>query len=170
MCDGWCRKLYPVLIGLFLLISADGLSQNTLLLEKLGSKRKFWYVTGDPIRLRACTPDTLLAARIWEIKPDKITLETWVPLTIRLDQIKYVYVDHLFARKFGIYCCIFSGVTFGVIGINHLINNEQFFTPDMAYLTLPFLGAGIVSLSLSRERIHTGLKWKLKVFDMPVFR
>jgi len=43
------------------------------------------------------------------------------------------------------------------------------FTADMAYLTLPFLAAGAVSLSLSRERMKIGLKWKLKVLDMPVF-
>ena len=64
---------------------------------------------------------------------------------------------------------IFAGVTFGVITINHLVNNEQVFTPDMAYLTLPFLGVGIISLSLSRERMKIGPRWKLKVLDMPVF-
>ena len=119
--------------------------------------------------LRTIKPDTFLTGHIWDIGEKKMVLQTYIPITIQYENIKYVYKDYKFLKKVGIYCCIFSGVTFCVISINHLLNNEQVFTPDMAYLTLPFLAAGIISISCSRERMKLGYKWKLKVMDMPVF-
>jgi len=163
-----------LLLGLLWFVCAEALSQGgptqkTLLLEKIGTNRKFYFRLEDKFQLRTYKPDTMLRGRLWDIGEKSIVLQTYVPLTIQYDNIHYIYKNYKFARKFGIYCMIFSGVTFGVITINHLINNEQVFTPDMAYLTLPFLGAGIISLSLSREKFKPGLKWKLKVLDMPVF-
>lgn len=164
----------PVLITFVFLIlaclcSLDCLSQKTLLLEKIGTKRKFFFRVEDKFMLRSVQPDTFISGRLWDINEKNITVQTYVPNTVQLDNIRFVYKDYKFPRKFGIYCCIFSGVTFSVISINHLLNNEQVLTPDMAYLTLPFLAAGVLSLSLSRERMKIGLKWKLKVLDMPVF-
>lgn len=151
------------------LISSECISQKTLMLEKIGSKRKFFFHSNDKFMLRLNKPDTFISGRLWDVNEKNITVQTYPPVTIQLENIRYVYIDHKFAKRFGVYCVAFSGVTFGVITINHLLNNEQVFTPDMAYLTLPFLAAGILSLSLSRERVKIGLKWKLKVLDMPVF-
>jgi len=151
------------------LLSADCISQNTLMLEKLGTRRKFFFHAEDKFMLKTIKPDTFLNGHIWDIGDKQMVLQTYIPITIPYENIKYVYKDYKFPMKFGIYCCIFSGVTFCVISINHLLNNEQVFTPDMAYLTLPFLGVGIISISCSRERMKLGYKWKLKVMDMPVF-
>jgi len=154
---------------LLVLISSHCMSQRILMLEKVGSKRKFFFHSEDKFMLRTIKPDTFLIGHLWDISDNSITLQTYIPITVKLDNIRFVYINHKFAKKFGMYCVIFSGVTFSVISINHLLNNEQVLTPDMAYLTLPFLATGIVSLSLSRERFKLGLKWKLKVLDMPVF-
>ena len=153
----------------FILFISEALPQKTLLLEKIGTKRKFFFREEDKFMLRTAKPDTFLAGHLWEINGNTITLQTYIPVTVQYDNIRFVYKDYKFPKKFGLYCIIFSGVTFTVITINHLLNNEQVFTPDMAYLTLPFLAAGILSISLSRERMKIGLRWKLKVLDMPVF-
>lgn len=155
--------------SLLFLLSAEALPQKTLLLEKVGSRRKFFFHVEDKFMLRASKPDTFLIGHLWDIGEKNITLQTYVPNTVEYENIKYVYKTYQFPKKFGIYCLIFGGVTAGAITINHLLNNEQVFTPDMAYFCLPFLGAGIISLSFSRERMKIGLRWKLKVLDMPVF-
>ncbi len=151
------------------LFSAEVLPQKTLLLEKVGTRRKFFFKVEDKFQVRTIKPDTFLIGHLWDIGEKNLTLQTYIPLTIPYENIKFVYKSYKFPRKVGIYCMIFAGVTFGAITINHLVNNEQVFTPDMAYLTLPFLGVGIISLSLSRERMKIGPRWKLKVLDMPVF-
>ncbi|MCX6287319.1 MAG: hypothetical protein NTY96_09400 [Bacteroidetes bacterium] len=154
---------------LIFLFSVEALPQKTLLLEKVGTKRKFFFRTEDKFILRTNKPDTFLVGRLWDIGEKSITLQTYIPVTVQYENIKFVYKRYLFPRKFGIYCTIFAGITAGVITVNHLLNNEQVFTSDMAYLCLPFLGAGVISLSLSRERMKIGPRWKLKVLDMPVF-
>ena len=154
---------------LVILCCQDCFSQKTLLLEKIGTKRKFFFRVEDRFMLRSIRPDTFIKGRLWDISEKNITVQTYIPNTVQLDNIRFVYKDYKFPKKFGVYCCVFAGITFSFISINHLLNNEQVFTPDMAYLTLPFLAAGVLSLSLSRERMKIGLKWKLKVLDMPVF-
>lgn len=154
---------------LLFLCCVDCFSQKTLLLEKIGTRRKFFFRVDDRFMLRSVKPDTFIKGRLWDISDKSITVQTYVPNTVQLDNIRFVYKDYKFPKKFGAYCCVFAGVTFSFISINHLLNNEQVFTPDMAYLTLPFLAAGVVCFSLSRERMKIGLKWKLKVLDMPVF-
>jgi hypothetical protein len=158
-----------VFLSVLLFFCTDVLPQKTLLLEKIGSKRKFFFHTEDKFILRTVKPDTFMAGHLWDIGDKYLTLQTYVPVTVQYDNIRFVYQKYKFPRKFGMACIIFSGIAFGVITIDHLANNEQVFTPDMAYYTLPFLGVGILSLSLSRERFKIGLKWKLKVLDMPVF-
>jgi len=166
--SGSCQKII-LLVVLLTLIVSKALPQNTLLLEKVGTKRKFFFHCEDKFMLRTNKPDTFISGRLWDFNEKNITIQTYIPVTVKFDNIRFVYKDHKFAKKFGFYCVLFSGVTFGVITINHLLNNEQVFTPDMAYLTLPFMAAGILSFSFSRERMKIGLKWKLKVLDMPVF-
>jgi len=152
-----------------LFFCTDGLPQKTLLLEKMGSKRKFFFHNEDKFMLRTAKPDTFMAGHLWDIGEKSITLQTYVPITVKYENIRFVYKDYRFPNRFGKFCIIFSGVTFGAITLNHLFYHERVFTPDMAYYTLPFLGVGILSVSLSRERMKIGLKWKLKVLDMPVF-
>ena len=170
----YIQSFQPVLRNLvfwsfMILFIPEAQPQNTLLLEKVGTKRKFFFHNEDKFMLRTAKPDTFMAGHIWDINKKNITLQTYVPVTVQLDNIRFVYKDYRFPKKFGIFCIIFSGITFGIITIDHLLNNEQVFTPDMAYYTLPFLGTGILCLSLSRERMKIGLRWKMKVLDMPVF-
>jgi hypothetical protein len=143
-------------------------AQKTLLLEKIGTRKKFYYHDEDKIKLRTIKPDTVFAGHIWGITEKNITLQTYVSVSVQLDNIGYIYRQYSFAKKFGTYLCIGSAVFFGVIAADHLLNNEQVFTPDMAYLTLPFLGAGIISLSLSQERFKIGPRWKIKILDFSI--
>ena len=151
-----------------LLLLEPAIAQKTLLLEKVGTRRKFFYHTEDVIKLRTIRPDSCFRGHIWDIREKYITLQTYVPLDVQLDNIGFVYKQYPATKKIGKYLCIGSGVFFGIITIDHLLNHEQVFTPDMAYLTLPFLGAGIITLSFSQERFRIGPRWKLKILDIPV--
>jgi len=167
-------QISPVVISVCLwfflfLLTADIFAQKTLLLEKVGTSRKFFFHDEDKFMLRTVNPDTFISSRLWDFNEKSLSLHTYIPFTVQYDNIRFVYKDYKFVKKMGFYCIIFSGVTFTVISINHLLNNEQVITPDMAYLTLPFIGAGILCVSLSRERMKLGLRWKLKFLDMPVF-
>jgi len=157
-----------VILILLLVILDPVIAQKTLLIEKIGTSRRFFYHKEDVFKLRTIKPDTIIRGHIWDIRENAITLQTYVPLDVRLDNIGYVYRQHPVTKKISKFLCIGSAVIFGVITIDHLSNNEQVFTPDVAYLTLPFLGAGLITLSFSQERFKIGPRWKIKILDIPV--
>jgi len=52
---------------------------------------------------------------------------------------------------------------FTILSINHLINNEPVFSPDVLIVSGSLLGAGLISLSFSQKRYKIGVKWKVSV-------
>lgn len=157
-----------VLLLLFIILPVPVLAQKTLLVEKIGSSKRFFYHNEDLLKLRTIKPDTTFRGHIWDIRENAITIQTYFPLDVQLDNIGYVYRQHKVTKKIGKFLCIGSAVIFGVITFDHLLNHEQVFTPDVAYLSLPFLGAGLITLSFSQERFKIGTRWKLKILDIPI--
>jgi hypothetical protein len=157
-----------ILLFLFINLLEPVLAQKTLLIEKIGTRRRFFYHNEDVLKLRTIKPDTIFRGHIWDIRENAITIQTFLPLDVQLDNIGYVYRQHRVTKKIGKFLCIGSAVIFGVITFDHLINHEQVFTQDVAYISLPFLGAGIITLSFSQERFKIGPRWKLKILDIPV--
>ncbi len=160
------KRFLPVL--LFCLAAAACFSQKTLLIEKIGTPRKYFYHTGDYIKLRVSKQDTLLAGKLWSVADSVISVDALRPFDVQIRDIGSVYKRFYFPRKFGRYMVTGSAVIFSIIVINHLINNEKVFTPDLLYISGSMLGAGLISLSLSRKRCRIGFVWKIKVLDMPV--
>jgi hypothetical protein len=160
------KKILVLLVLFF--VSGCLSAQKTLMVEKSGTSRKYFYHTGDFMKLRVSAQDTLLRGKLWYIHDSLISVSELRPFDVRITDIGSVYKQFSFPKKFGKYMIIASGALFTIIGINHLINNEQVFTPDMFIITGSMLGAGLISLSLGEKRCNTGKRWKIKVLDISV--
>ncbi len=145
-----------------------GFTQKTLLIEKIGSSRKYFYHTGDYMKLRVSKQDTMLKGKLWSIQDSMISVSELRPFDVQLKDINSVYKQFRFPKKFGKYMCIGGGVLFAIVGINHLINNEQVFTNDMFIISGSMVGAGLISISLSQKRCNTNKGWKIKVLDINI--
>jgi hypothetical protein len=145
-----------------------GFAQNTLLIEKIGTSRKYFYHTGDYMKLRVSKQDTLLKGKLWSIHDSTISVSELRPFEVQFKDINSVYKRFAFPKKFGKFMCIGGGALFTIIAFNHLINNEQVFTNDMFIISGSLIGAGLISISLSEKRCKTGKGWKIKVLDINV--
>lgn len=143
-------------------------SQKTLLVEKIGTLRKYTYKIGDPIKLRISAQDTLLKGRLWSLQDSTIMVSELRPFTVDIKEIHSVYKQFVFPKKFGKYMLIGSAAIFSIIMVNHLINHEQVFTPDLFIIPGSLAGAGLISLSLSQKRCRIGTKWKVKVLNINI--
>ena len=158
-----------ILILLVLTIATGHVfAQKTLMVEKIGTARKYFYHTGDRLKLRVSKQDTLLVGKLWSIRDSSISVSELRPFDVRLNDIGSVYKRFSFPNRFGKYLAVGSAGIFSIIVINHLINNEQVFTPDLFIISGSVLGGGLISLSLSQKRCKIGLHWKVKVLDIQV--
>ncbi len=157
-------------ILLLLFVFAAGLlfAQKTLLVEKIGSSHRYSYHIGDYMKLRVSPLDTLLKGKLWTIRDSSISIAELRPFDVRLGDIRSVYKRFYFPRKFGRYMLYGSAAIFSIITINHLINNEQVFTPDLFIISGSLAAAGLISLSLSEKRCNTGKRWKIKILDINI--
>ena len=160
------KKILVLLVFVF----ATGLvqAQKTLLVEKLGTSHRYFYHNGDYLKLRVSKLDTLLKGKLWSVNDSSISVEELRPFDVRLSDIGSVYKQFAFPKKFGRIVGIGSIGIFAIIAFNHLINNEQVFTPDMFIISGSLLGASIISLSLKEKRCNTRKGWKVKVLDINV--
>ncbi|MCX6269099.1 MAG: hypothetical protein NTW16_17390 [Bacteroidetes bacterium] len=157
-----------LVLVVFYFVTGFVFAQKTLLIEKIGTSRKYFYHAGDYMKLRVSRQDTLLKGKLWSVHDSVISISELRPFDVRIKDIGSVYKQFSFPKKFGKYMAIGSMVLFTVIAANHLINNEQVFTPDMFILSGSLLGAGIISLSLSEKRCKTSRRWKIKVLNVNV--
>jgi hypothetical protein len=149
--------------------AGSAFSQKTLLVEKVGSSRRYFYHTGDRMKLRVSKQDTLLIGKLWSIGDSVISISELRPFDVRIDEIRSVYKIFAFPKKFTKYMVVGSAGIFTIIGINHLLNNEQVFTQDMFIIAGSVLGAGLVSFLLSEKRCNTAKRWKVKILDVDVY-
>ena len=160
------KRILPLLV--FYIIAMPCFSQKTLLIEKIGTSKKYFYHAGDYLKLRVSNLDTLLVGKLWSIRDSVISVAELRPFDVRLNEIGSVYKRFYFPRKIGKYLEYGSAGIFAIIVINHLINNEQVFTPDLFIISGSLLGGGLICLSLSQKRCKIGYRWKIKVLDIPV--
>jgi hypothetical protein len=160
------KKILVLLV--FYFVTGFAFAQKTLLVEKLGTSRRYFYHAGDYVKLRVSKQDTLLKGKLWSISDSAISVAELRPFDVQLGDIGSVYKRFAFPRKFGKMVCYGSAAIFGIIAINHLINNEQVFTPDMFIISGAMAGAGLISLSLSEKRCRTDKGWKIKILDVTI--
>jgi len=157
------KKLLVFLV--LFLIAVHIYPQKTLVVEKVGTSRRYFYHVGDYLKLRVSSQDTLLKGKLWYIHDSVISVEELRPFDVRLAEIHSVYKQFAFPKKFGRIVGIGSLAIFTIIAFNHLINNEQVFTPDMFIISGSMLGASLISLSLQQKRCRTDGRWKVKILD-----
>jgi hypothetical protein len=160
------KKILVLLV--FYFITGILYAQKTLMVEKIGTSRRYFYHAGDYLKLRVSKEDTLLKGKLWSIRDSMISVAELRPFDVRISDIGSVYKQFAFPEKFGKYMIIGSGVLFAIIGINHLIHNEQVFTPEMFIISGSLLGVGLISFALREKRCKTGMHWKIKVLDINV--
>ncbi|MEI7499110.1 MAG: hypothetical protein WCK84_01575 [Bacteroidota bacterium] len=160
------KKLLPLIVLFF--ITGHVFSQKTLVVEKIGTSRRFFYHTGDYVKLRVSRLDTLLKGKIWFIKDSLISVEELRPFEVHLGDIRSVYKQFGFPKRFGAYLGAFGVGIFAIMATNHLLNNEQVFTTDMFIISGAFIGGSIISFSLSQKRCKIGNRWKVKILEINI--
>lgn len=155
----WTLTLYP----------SAGVCQKTFMVEKSGTTRHIFFHQGDPFKIRAAIPDTLLKGTLWGIGDSSVWVYGWRPVEIRIGDIQAVYKKFPVANYFGKMFSIAGITIFSIIGFNHLINNEQFFTPEM-FIIAGSLGAmGGIAFSLSQKKYRIGARWKIKILEAEIY-
>lgn len=158
------KKILVLLV--FYFVTGSSVAQKTIVVEKIGTSRKYFYHAGDYLKLRVSKLDTLLKGKLWSLGDSVISVAELRPFDVSLHDINSVYKQFSYPKKFAKIVAIGSAGIFAVIGINHLINNEQVFTPDMFIISGAMLGASLISLSLSEKRCRTDKRWKIKILDV----
>jgi len=149
-------------------IAGFSLAQKTMLIEKIGTPKKYFYHIGDYLKIRVSKQDTLLKGKLWSIHDSMISVAELRPFDVRLGDIGSVYKQFSFPKKFARYMGIAGVSIFAIIAFNHLINNEQVFTPDMFIISGSLLGVGIISFSLKEKRCRTDRGWKIKILEINI--
>ncbi len=157
-----------IFITVFILAFSSLYAQRTMVVEKIGTSRRFFFREGDYCKIRSARPDTLLAGKIWSIGDSSVFVAGLRPYEINLRDITSVYKKFAFPVKFAKYMAIGGLGIFGIITVNHLLNNEQVFTPDMFIISGAMLGLGAISYSLGEKRCRTDKRWKVKILEMQV--
>jgi len=160
------KKILVLLV--FYFVTGFGLAQKTLLVEKIGTSKKYFYHTGDYLKLRVSKQDTLLKGKLWSIRDSTISVAELRPFDVRLGDIGAVYKQFSFPKKYGRIMGIAGVSIFAIIAFNHLLNNEQVFTPDMFIISGSLLGVGLISFSLKEKRCRTDRGWKIKILEINV--
>ncbi len=159
---GTCMKRLCFLL-VILMVAQMAAAQPNLVVRKSGTMKRFSFGIGDPIKLRASVNDTLLKGNLWALNDSVVTISGLRSTDFKLSEIHYVYRNFGFPRRFGMNMVLGSAVFFTILSINHLINNEPVFSPDVLIVSGAMLGAGLISLSFSQKRYKIGVKWKVSV-------
>ncbi len=157
-----------ILFVILLSMACLAFAQKTMVVEKIGTSRRYFFHKDDLCKIRASRPDTLLKGTLWHIGDSAISVLGWRPYEVPLRDINSVYKKIYFPSKYGKLIGIGGIGIFAIIAFNHLINNEQVFTPDMFIISGSMLAISAITISLSEKRCRIGNRWKVKILDYPV--
>jgi hypothetical protein len=142
-------------------------AQNTLLVEKIGTSRKYYYHLDDKIKLRTISKDSMIFGKLTTFEDSAIYVSMGVK-PIPLSDVASVYKQNGFPRRFGKNLCIASAMFFGILTINNLLNHRQVFPPYTFIISGACLAGGLISLSFAESNCKIGNRWKLKILEIPV--
>ena len=152
------RFLLIYLLGLLFNV---GFGQNVLMVEKIGTAKRFSYLVGDYINIKTKAKKLHLRNFLWSIEDSSIMIGT--NYTVPFEDIKSVRKEIYFPKLLSKITLI-AGVGFITLDvINNLINGQQVFNPTTLIIGGSLLGVGLVMIPLSQRNMNIGFKWKLKV-------
>jgi hypothetical protein len=135
--------------------------QNTLMLEKIGTPKKYTYQVGDFISVKTISKSLRLKNEIWSIEDSTIMIGT--NYTVRFDDIKSVRRELYFPKLLSRITLIAGGMIIVLDIVNNLINGIPVFNQTTLIIGGSLIGAGLVLIPLSKRNLKIGYKWKLKV-------
>jgi len=139
--------------------------QKALLLQKVGSNRRFQYESGDKIRLR-----TLQKQKYYEVLNTVSDFSIWLGANINLKLRDILQIERTgkFQKKLGIRLAEAGVLFMGITAINGLANKEQVFQPIYLLMGASVTAAGVILIPTSRYVYKIGIRWKLKVMEAPL--
>lgn len=155
---------YSVIALILLFLFTSSVAQKTLLLEKIGTSRKYYYHLDDKIMLKTSKLPFRMKGRLSSIDDSIISIYSGV-YSIKVHDIAILYRDYGFPRRLAVGLGEAGVVYFLIISFNNLINKEQVFTPYTYLITGSCIAGSLVSFSLVRHHFQIGYRWKLKILD-----
>ncbi|HNW73042.1 MAG: hypothetical protein PHP04_06760 [Bacteroidales bacterium] len=158
-----------LLLFIIMAFTASASAQKTMMVEKIGTSHRYFFKTGDYIKLKISKPDTLLKGKLWSIDDSAVFVSDFRPFEVSVRQINAVYKRFDAPRKMAYTTLIGSLGIFCIITINHVINNETVISPDALLISGGVAAAGLITLSFSEKKMKTGSRWKIKILDLVVY-
>ena len=149
-----------------LLVACSSLCQNVLVLHKITSTKKYFYMPGDYIRLKTKTGNLKLNNFIGTIGDSSFQVGN--KYNVKLDEVKTITRKIHGVALLSKLLMIAGGGYLLIDSFNRLINNEQVFYPQTLIISGSFIAAGLVLIPVANRQYHIGLKWKLKILDASV--
>jgi hypothetical protein len=156
------NKMSRLIIVLFLgFLLNEALGQNILLLEKIGTPKKFTYQIGDFINVKTKVQHLRLKNELWSIEDSSVMIGT--NYTVRFDDIKSVRRDLYFPKLLSRIMLIAGAGYITLDIVNSLLTGQQVYNPTALIIGGSLIGVGLVMIPLSHHNINIGFKWKIKV-------
>ncbi|MEI6454697.1 MAG: hypothetical protein WCO93_00275 [bacterium] len=155
-------KTCLVLFVLLMALMSEQLSgQNILMLEKIGTLKKYNYQVGDFINILTTSQHLRLKNYLWSIEDSSIMIGT--NYTVRLNDIKSVRRDVYFPKLLSKITLIAGAGLIAIDVVNNLINGLPVFNESTLIIGGCLIGAGLVLIPLSHKNLKIGYQWKLKI-------
>jgi hypothetical protein len=152
--------LTTVLLG----VSLAAFSQRTLVLEKIGTSRRYAFHLGDEVKVLTIKEKSIHKSYLWNLTDSTMTIgpRTVVPLS----DVATVYKDHHFPKLMSKFLMIMGGGYIVLDAFNNLINNKQVFVPQTWYIGGGIMLAGVAIIPLWQTKHKIGIHWKLKIMEI----
>ena len=107
-------KTFLVLF-LVIIISGTLVAQKELLVEKIGTNKKYYFKIGNDIKIKVKPFDTIVRGKIWDIQDKSVSITELKMNDVMIKDIGVVYKKYAFPRKFAIRTAQFSAAIFLII-------------------------------------------------------
>jgi hypothetical protein len=153
-----------ILTGVLLALSLVAFSQRTLVLEKIGTSRRYAFHLGDDLKVQTIKEKTIHKSYLWNLTDSTMTIgpRTVVPLS----DVAAVYKDHHFPKLISKFLLIMGGGYIVLDAFNNLINNKQVFVPQTWYIGGGIMLAGVAIIPFWQTKHKIGIRWKLKIMEI----
>jgi hypothetical protein len=157
-----------LMIGFLCLINTiDSACQKVLLMERMGTSRKFFYHVNDEIRLKPRSGKMIYQGQITSISDSSVNVGNYMGREDKLvlSGIHFVYRTAYAPKRISQIFLIAGSAYYILDTFNNLITHEQVFDPQTMIISASLIGVSLVLMPLSQQRYTIGFKWKLKVLD-----
>jgi hypothetical protein len=152
------------LLAVTCFLSLNG--QNTFLVEKIGSSRKYAFHTGDFLKIRTKEKKAIVKSDIYHLTDSSVTIgpKTIIPVS----DIGAVYKNYHFPKLMSNFLFIGGAGYIILDAVNNLINNKQVFVPQTLAIGGSIMLVGVAIVPFWQRKIPIGVRWKVKILEINV--